>query len=514
MRSERTGRERFLTFLLLPAIVIAVLVLSGGSFRASFQLDKLREQAVVEASLELANTRASLLEQLIIDQDNAVASELDLTALNESANLWLSVARRQTPTIRSFLVIDNSTDAREVLLHASRAPGPADDAFRRLLLYDIIDEFELAEPRAQLRHLHRTYEGQNYLLSYWQRERAGQWYLVVVRHDVSRIAHEYLPMLYGGKDTQSRVNVVDYQGRIIFGPPLSEGEITVGRQFPTTLYKWRLNVALSAAEQLAERTERRLMIEIVLAALSALVVVAGSFVIMNAAARERRLANLKGEFVANVSHELKTPLSLIRMFGELLQSGRVSDEQKRKQYVDIIVTESERLSALIENVLDFAKVERGSEAYRFVDSDLGEIVARAVEVSEGRAERQGVTLELTVEPDLPLLKLDEAAIAMAVSNLVDNALKYASDGKWIGIEVSQPHKKYLQVTVRDRGDGVAEEDRERIFQRFARGVESQGIRGSGIGLALVASIAEAHGGSAWVEANLPRGSAFVMRLRA
>jgi two-component system phosphate regulon sensor histidine kinase PhoR len=373
-------------------------------------------------------------------------------------------------------------------------------------------DLDLGESRTQLRHLHRTYDGQNRLISYWQREYNGHWLLIAAEHDVSRIAHEYLPALYGAKDSSNRVNVVDYQGRIIYGPPLSEGQITVGRQFPTTLYKWRLNVTLTAAEQLAKRTERKLLIEIGLAVLSALVVIAGSAVIMAAAARERRLASLKSEFVANVSHELKTPLSLIRMFGELLQSGRAPDDSKRKQYVDIIVNETERLSDLIENVLDFAKVERGSEAYQFVMGDLGEVVQRAVEVCRARAERAEVTLEATVTPGLPQIQLDERALEIAIINLIDNALKYAKDGRWIGIEVRGAPKKQVEVVVRDRGPGIAEEDRESVFERFARRGEHRNVRGSGIGLALVQSIAQAHGGRAWVEANAPQGSAFILRI--
>lgn len=512
MKLERTRRERTLTFLLLPAIVIAVLVLSGGSFRASFQQDKLREQAVVEASLELANAKALQLDQMIVDQDNVVASEMDFGSFREARERWLEVARRQTPTIRAVLVLDVDAPEREVVLHASRSPGVEDDEFRRLLVYLLLDELDLTEPKTQLRHLHRTYLDENYLLSYWQRVVEDTSYLVVAWHDVSRLAHEYLPALYGAKDTQNRVNVVDSEGRIIFGPPLSEGQITVGRQFPTTLYKWRLNVALTAAEQLAKRTERKFMLELGLALISALVVIAGSVVILHAAARERRLANLKSEFVANVSHELKTPLSLIRMFGELLQSGRAADEQKRKQYADIIVTESERLTALIENVLDFAKVEQG-KAYRYAPGDLGKVAERAVQVRKERAEREGVQLELRVESGLPLTLLDESALEIALTNLIDNGLQYAAVGKWIGIEVHQPNQRQLEVVVRDLGAGVPEEDRERIFERFARRDEGKRVRGSGIGLALVANIARAHGGRAWIEPNSPHGCAFHLTLR-
>src|SRR6185369_7223152 len=117
------------------------------------------------------------------------------------------------------------------------------------------------------------------------------------------------------------------------------------------------------------------------------------FVILIAAERERRLSNLKSEFVANVSHELKTPLALVRMFGELLQTGRADSEEKRKHYLSIIVNESDRLNALIENVLDFAKVERGQAAYEFSPGRLAEAVTRAVEACRVRAEREGIALE-------------------------------------------------------------------------------------------------------------------------
>lgn len=514
VKTDGIGRERLLTFLLLPAIIVSVLVLSGGSFRASFQLDKLREQAVVEASLELANARAARLDQLIVTQDNVVLSELESGRLEEFAERWLSIADRQTPTVHAVLLLDIASGAQEVVAFSSKAPGSNDDAFRHLLLYRMLDDLVLTEePKTQLRHLHRSYMGQNYLLSYWQPVIAGHEYLLIAWHDVARIVHHYLPTLYGERDQQSRVNVVDSKGRIIFGPPLSDGEFTVGRQFQTTLYKWRLNVALTAAEQLAQRAERRLLLEIVLAALSALVVIAGSFVILNAAARERKLANMKSEFVANVSHELKTPLSLIRMFAELLQTGRVGSDEKREKYTGIIVSESERLSALIENVLDFAKAERGEGAYELELGDIGEVVQGTVEVCRVRAEREAVEIVLEVEPDLPLLNLDERAIDIAVSNLIDNALKYAVSGRWIGVQVRRLSKRQVEVVVSDRGEGIPEGERSRIFDRFVRLDPANKSRGSGIGLALVRSIARAHGGKVWVDTNEPQGSSFHFSVR-
>ncbi len=444
-------------------MIVAVLVLSGGSFRASFQLDKLREQAVVEASLELANARASLLEQMIIDQDNIVMSEVDTYPIGKVGESWLSVAERQTPTVRAVMIVELNTPLREVLVYASRAPGGSDDEFRHLVLYRVLADLELGlEPQEQLRHLHQTYLGQNYLFSYWQRTVAEERYLVLAWHDVPRIVHDHLPSLYAERGAQNRLNIVDSKGRIIFGPPLSDGEYTVGRQFQTTLYKWRLNVSLSTAEQLAASTERRLLLEIVLVTLSALVVIAGMVLILTAAARERRLANLKSEFVANVSHELKTPLSLIRMFAELLQGG-IGNPDKRRQYVDIIVSESERLSALIENVLNFSKVERGLGTYEFAERDVHEVVRKTLSAITHRAERAAVQISAQI-PEAPLrVRMDERAIDIAVNNLVDNALKYASKGGQIGVSVAS-EGPLVEIVVSDRGPGIAPDERSRIFR--------------------------------------------------
>lgn len=133
------------------------------------------------------------------------------------------------------------------------------------------------------------------------------------------------PELYPSADKTSHIDVVDDQGRIVYGEVLNSMGPILGRQFGTTLYKWRLNVTMTAASDLAAAVARRHVLEMVMVGLSGLVVIAGSIVILVAAARERKLSNRKSDFVANVSHELKTPLSLVRMFGELLQSGRVDN---------------------------------------------------------------------------------------------------------------------------------------------------------------------------------------------
>ncbi len=276
--------------------------------------------------------------------------------------------------------------------------------------------------------------------------------------------------------------------------------------------------------------QNRRSLELAMVGLSCVVIVAGVATILLAAEKERRISALKSEFVANVSHELKTPLALVRMFGEMLQSGRVASEAKRQEYLSIIVNETERLSGLIENVLDFAKVERGRGAYELADGDVGEAVTHAATVLRYRAEREGVELLVDVESGL-VAKIDDRAVQLAVINLIDNALKYAPNGKEIQVRAGREGRD-IAIRVTDSGPGVPPEDRERIFERFVRGArpdapqttekEARPVRGSGIGLALVKHIAESHGGRAWVDATtLPasrtpegatRGATFVMTI--
>ncbi len=513
-------RDRSKILLVLPAVVVAAFVLAWFTFRTTLQIDKLRQQSVLEATLALATEKANRLDRQIVDQDNVVMAVADPAHVDVLNARWLPTAQRETPSVRAILVLD---DTRTVVAFASRATGAFADeeTFRRLLTDRMVGDMELAsQPPDELRHLHREYAQQSYLLSYWQRVHEGRRYIVVAWHDIGRIVREALPANMGqiaekGGGAASRVNVVDEEGRIVYGPPLRTGEFTVGVRFPTTLYGWRVQVSPLASEELADRVENRRLLEMTMVSLSCIVIVLGAIAIVLVAEKERRVSALKSEFVANVSHELKTPLALVRMFAEMLQTGRVGSDAKRQEYLDIIVRESERLSALIENVLDFARLERGRDSYELTEGDVGDAVTRAVNVYRYRAEREGVRLELEVAPDLPRAHIDERAIQLAVINLVDNALKYAPGGEKIVVRArALAEEAAVRVDIIDRGPGVPAEDRLRIFDRFVRLAKQEDrsiesgkppVRGSGIGLALVKHIAESHGGRAWVEANAADG---------
>jgi len=519
MMSRRGPGEKLLYFALVPAIVLAVLVLGGVALRTTLQIEKARQQTIFDATLTLADERVDRLDKLVIAQDNVVAAHVDLGELSAIARRWLPTAARETPTVRAILVLDMEHDTHDVLAFASRAPGREDDAFRRLLLTRLLPQLNFVGDVEELRHLHHVIDDQSLLISYWQRSYLGHRHLIVAWHDVPRLVHELLPRLYRDIDRgQSRMNVVDEEGRIVFGPPIIGGEFTVGRPFPTTLYNWRIQIALTSAEQLGQRVERQRLLEIFIVGFAALVAVAGTAIVVIAAVKERRLAALKSDFVANVSHELKTPLALVRMFGEMLLAGRVPSDEKRRQYLQIIVSESERLTALIENVLDFAKVERGKAAYEFAEGRVDDVALRAVEIYRYRAEREGMEVHARVDYDLPPSLIDARALELAIINLLDNAIKYAKDGGRVDVSVERSGAAVL-VRIVDRGPGIDPEDQVRIFERFVRG-KNAGLsraRGSGIGLALVKHIAEAHGGSVSVKSPVTedgRGSSFDLSIPA
>jgi two-component system phosphate regulon sensor histidine kinase PhoR len=517
--ARRGLRERLLYFALVPAIVIAVLVLGAVALRTTLQIERARQQTVFDATLTLADERVDRLDKLIIAQDNVVAAHVDLGSMESIALRWRPTAARETPTVRAILVLDMDHDDHDVLAFASRGQALEDDAFRRLLLTRLLSQMNFAGQSEELRHLHHVIdrhpviESQSLLISYWQRSHLGRRYLIVAWHDVPRLVHEVLPRLYRDLDRgNSRMNVIDEEGRIVFGPPIKGGGFTVGRPFPTTLYNWRLQVGLTSADLLGLEVERQRRLETLMVGFAALVAIIGVAIVVSASVKERRLAALKSDFVANVSHELKTPLALVRMFGEMLLFGRVPSEDKRRQYLSIIVSESERLTALIENVLDFAKVERGKAAYEFAPGHVSEVVSHAVDVYRYRAEREGIEVSLQIDEALPPSQIDARALELAVINLLDNAFKYAKEGGRVDVEVERAGDM-VRVRVSDRGPGIDPKDQERIFERFVRGrlAREARQRGSGIGLALVKHIAESHGGSIRVVSPISEdghGSAF------
>lgn len=229
--------------------------------------------------------------------------------------------------------------------------------------------------------------------------------------------------------------------------------------------------------------------------------------------RERNLSELKSQFVANVSHELNTPLALIRLYAETLTEGRIADEQTRLKYFHVIFRESNRLGYLIENLLEYSRggATRGKPPFRV--EDVGQLLREVYEAYRLDLDHQGVHHALVIEPDLPRINMDRHALTQALLNLMNNAVKYSEDEKDLLVEAMRETRRGaagVLISVHDRGIGVPPEDRFRIFEGFYRVNRPQVLerRGAGLGLALVKQTVENHGGQVWVEPRLTKGSTF------
>lgn len=251
-----------------------------------------------------------------------------------------------------------------------------------------------------------------------------------------------------------------------------------------------------------------------LALLLAVGLLGGIILALRAANRAMILSEMKSDFVSNVSHELRTPLASIRVFAELLRLGRVKSLAKAQEYGETIETESRRLSRLIDNILDFSRIETGRKTYLFIPTDLREVVESTLKTFDVHLEHGGFRIALEGPTgDLPQVSVDPDAIAQALHNLLDNAVKYSGDSREIAVRLSREGDAVV-LSVRDHGIGIPREEQKKIFERFHRVSTGlvHNVKGSGLGLSLVQHIVEVHSGQITVESAPGQGSTFSIRL--
>jgi signal transduction histidine kinase/tetratricopeptide (TPR) repeat protein len=243
------------------------------------------------------------------------------------------------------------------------------------------------------------------------------------------------------------------------------------------------------------------------------ILVFGSVLTVRAVSRELELAKMKSDFVSTISHEFKSPLTSIRQLAEMLHSGRVPSEERRRQYYDVLLEQSERLSLLTENILNLARIEEGRKEFVFEDTDVRTLLRQIVSSIQDRVRHEGFSIELEMPKDLPMIRLDRVAMAQVVTNLIDNAVKYSGESKRICVSASGAGP-FLTVAVRDFGIGIRNEDLDRVFERFFRGGDAltRTVKGSGLGLTLVREIVEAHHGTVHAESEPGEGSTFSIKL--
>ena len=242
-------------------------------------------------------------------------------------------------------------------------------------------------------------------------------------------------------------------------------------------------------------------------------VITGSGAVLRAIHRELAVARLQSDFVAAVSHEFRSPLTTLHHLTEMLQDDRVRSDDRRKRYYQVLASETTRLHRLVEDLLDFGRMEAGKRRYRLEELDAVALVDAAVADFRREAESLGFTVDLRTDVSRALVAADAEALRRALWNLLDNAMKYSPECKAVWVTVTEEPGR-LAVHVRDEGMGISPAEQRRIFRKFERGSEAKAasIRGTGLGLAMVQGIMRAHGGGVRLDSKPQCGSTFTLWL--
>jgi signal transduction histidine kinase len=301
----------------------------------------------------------------------------------------------------------------------------------------------------------------------------GRPLLATLTWDVEVLSEAILARTVRTLEAPTILAVLDARDRPIFSKDsLAGADRVLTVPFRERLATWRLAVYQPPGDSPRQAVRRQVMLFMCAFGVLLVVIAAGTVLTWRLTRREAEMAQLKSDFVANVSHDLKTPLSVIRMFGETLEMGRVTDEARRQEYYGVIARESERLSRLIENVLDFARIEGGRRTYSIVPTAVEPVICDTLEAFSHPLASESFKVEVRVSPDLPEVPMDGEAIAQALSNLVDNAIKYSAERKALAVEARLADGE-LARSVADTGVGIPREEQSRIFEKFFRAGRSE-----------------------------------------
>jgi signal transduction histidine kinase len=531
---------------LAAGLAIAVAIPSAALFYSQFR-----------SLSDLDRSSAVVLRQLSQETANGLTGSVQDALKSPYANVLLRITQRQLepldlPLIASTFERSLATDAfidryyvwsdvtdvhrGEVLAYDRERRGFIDDVPEAETLVRRVRA--LAAQKRSIAVFETTIDGcRTYLQAQLRFSSAARDRLtsfVAVAADGDRLRAEYFPALLAAKLKTVEgptgfpplvVTLVDAQGSVIFPAGGSATTRYVDeRTFPIAFIDpellplavpephetWRIRTGYGN-QTIPEIIEARARPQRAMMAMLAGVMALSVFFVVRAAAREVRLAELKANFVSNVSHDLKTPLALIQLFAETLELGRLKNTDRAQEYYRIINSEARKLTRLINNLLDFSRIEAGLRRYKTEPADLGAVALHVVDSLASQFGHHGFTVTTRIAPDLPLVVMDREAAEQAIENLLSNAMKYSPERRPIVVEVEAVDGFGL-VRVTDQGIGIPARLQRRIFRKFYR-IQTDagsGAQGTGLGLAIVDHLMRGLGGFVRVESEPGRGSTFTL----
>ncbi len=298
----------------------------------------------------------------------------------------------------------------------------------------------------------------------------------------------------GGADSRDRGKLM-ISRRMRSGPYI----ISVYERYPLVLERY-------------EARSKALYAYVAIIGMSVVAILGGALFTLSALSRQWRLAELKSEFVSGLSHDLRRPLTSIRMFSEMLKDNLVPTEEKRREYYNVINIESERLTQLANNILDFSRIESGRKDHKFKTEDIGKLVKETTDYFLSYNLDDDHPVKVFIAAGLPAIKIETSAVSQAILNLLSNAVKYSPQSKEIKVNAYRS-ASHVVIEVIDEGIGIPRKEHKKIFRKFYRVREDTSeVEGSGLGLALVKYAAEIHGGRITVESEVGKGSKFTLVL--
>jgi signal transduction histidine kinase/tetratricopeptide (TPR) repeat protein len=373
---------------------------------------------------------------------------------------------------------------------------------RKLALLRAVEEF-LGEPERML------FKEAGAHLAFWQKDP-----LAAVVLSASFLGSNWWPQVVSAEAEDIDAALFSPDGRALFGsPPAENPPFAVMYDFRAGEASWLLQVWPRRPAAIDAEIRQRQTLSLTMLVFVGALLLFGGYITIRIMRREMEIARLRADFVSTVSHEFRSPLTGIRHLAEMLLEGRVTAPEKQRGYFRMIVQESDRLARLIENILDFSRMEEGGREYRFEPLNPTPWLRKLAADFGSEIAASGVVVEANIPDGLPPISADSQALGSAVRNLLDNAVKYSPGEKTVWLD-AEAEDAAIRIAVRDRGVGISEQDQKHIFDRFYRadGDISKKVKGAGLGLSLVQHIVAAHDGTVECRSRIGEGSIFTIRL--